>query len=179
MTGILMARVQNKFDARLAPGSDDKITNALSDFQTVSEKRAAYNAAARAGGVYAVDENGTRIMLGRPGTEFNNVEFIAGVWRVQNKFDCKITIVRNREFVLIKKLPRQEQTKFDFYSAELVGNNCYGRYVCGVADYIIAKCGEYSAYGQTLEQARAFLGIKLYDEFQDLIYDEIQKHHSK
>lgn len=26
------------------------------------------------------------------------------------------------------------------------------------------------AYGQTIEQARAFLGIKMYDEYQDLIH---------
>lgn len=179
MTGILMSRVTDKFNQRLESHSDDKITNALSEYKTVSEKRAAYNSAIKAGGVYAVGATGERIMLGRAGAEFNDVEFIGGLWRIQNKFNQKITVVRGREFVLLEKLPRQEKTKFEFYSAELVGNNCYGRSVHGRQDFIVAQCGEYSAYGQTIEQARAFLGIKLYDEFQDLIYTEMQKPHRK
>ena len=178
MTEILMNGVAKKLTQKLESHSDDKITNAASEYKTVSEKRVAYNADIQKGGVYAINEKGARVLLGRRGAEFNDVEFIAGLWRIQNKFEHEITVVRNREFVLMKKLPYQERTKFEFYSAELVGNNCYGRSVRGVPDFIVARYGQYSAYGQTIEQARAFLGIRLYDEFQDLIHAEMHKTNS-
>ena len=42
------------------------------------------------------------------------------------------------------------------------------------AYYYVAKYttdqGTYWSYGNTIEQARAFLGIKLYDEYMDLIH---------
>lgn len=180
MTGILMERIQNKLNQRLAPDMTDKITNPLSDFKTVAEKRAAYNAAVQKGGTFATSQNGDRILLGRPGAMFNDVEFVAGLWRVQNKFSEKITVVRDREFVLLDKLPHQEKTKFEFYNAASVINNCCGRSLMYASPYfIVAKYetnrGTYYSYGASIEQARAFLGIKLYDEYQDLIHAEMTK----
>ena len=56
----------------------------------------------------------------------------------------------------------------------MVGLNCYGRFIVGGPEVIVAKYdtdrGTYWSYGPTLEQARAFLGIKLYDEYMDLIH---------
>lgn len=176
-------------DERQRPSPDDKITNPLNSadakkngldtaYTTVAEKRALYNR--------ALDENAVAytgfqeyIPLGGPGAEFNDVEYIAGLWRVQKKFPYKITNVRKKDFVLIKKLPHQEHTKFEFYSAATItwgGNGCSAD--IAHPDWVVAKYktnrGIYMAYGRTIEQARAFLGIKMYDEYQDLIDAEIR-----
>lgn len=176
-------------DERQRPSPDDKITNPLNSadakgngldtaYTTVAEKRALYNR--------ALDENAVAytgfqeyIPLGDPGAEFNDVEYIAGLWRVQKKFPYKITNVRKKDFVLIKKLPHQEHTKFEFYSAATItwgGNGCSAD--IAHPDWVVAKYktnrGIYMAYGRTIEQARAFLGIKMYDEYQDLIDAEIR-----
>ncbi|MBQ6736321.1 MAG: hypothetical protein IJQ90_02425 [Alphaproteobacteria bacterium] len=176
-------------DERQRPSPDDKITNPLNSadakgngldtaYTTVAEKRALYNR--------ALDENAVAytgfqeyIPLGGPGAEFNDVEYIAGLWRVQKKFPYKITNVRKKDFVLIKKLPYQEHTKFEFYSAATItwgGNGCSAD--IAHPDWVVAKYktnrGIYMAYGRTIEQARAFLGIKMYDEYQDLIDAEMR-----
>lgn len=172
---------------RLSP--DDKITNPLNSvdakkngldtaYTTVAEKRALYNRALDENAVAHIGFQQT-IPLGAPGAEFNDVEYIAGLWRVQKKFPYKITNVRKKDFVLIKKLPHQEHTKFEFYSAAAItwgGNGCSAD--IAHPDWVVAKYktnrGIYMAYGRTIEQARAFLGIKMYDEYQDLIDAEIR-----
>lgn len=160
---------QSKTRARL----DDKIVNPLSEFKNTFQKRCAYNDALL-NKVYAFDHAGNKYLLGIPGAEFNNVEYIGGLWRIQNKFPHEITNVRGRDFVLSDRLAYTEKTKFDFYSAYSVGQNCYGYFIGGEPDFIVAKYetehGVFMAYGQTIEQARAFLGIKLYDKYQDLIH---------
>jgi len=180
MTGILLKAVEQKFKESQMPNLDDKITNPMSEFKTVAEKRAAYDAARGRAKAFFLDHREIKyIVLGYRGAEFNNVEFIAGAWRIQNKFDYQIINVRGKDFVLGDKLPHQERTKFDFYRAYSVGNNCYGKYIFPSTDYIVAKYatprGTYWAYGQTIEQARAFLGIKLYDEHQDLIHANLSR----
>lgn len=104
----------------------------------------------------------------------NSVEFIGGRWRIQNKFPYKIQMIRDREMVLLKQLPHQDHVLFDYYTAAVVGYNCYGPFILNNSDYIVAKYttdnGVFWGYGRTLEQARAFLGIKLYDEHMDLIH---------
>ena len=106
-------------------------------------------------------------------TKLSDVEFVAGLWRVQNPFPYKIQIVRGKPFVLTERLPHIEKNLFEFYRAALVGENCYGPFI-NSADQIVAKYttdhGTYWSYGNTIEQARAFLGIKLYDEYMDLIH---------
>lgn len=106
--------------------------------------------------------------------DINNVKLIAGLWRVQNKFEHKIQNVRGKEFVLLEKINRTEKNLFEFYRAAMVATNCYGRFFVGGAEQIVAKYETdkqtYWSYGNTIEQARAFLGIRLYDEYSDLIH---------
>ena len=169
-------------DERFRPQKTDAIVNPTSEFKTVAEKRVAYNKALNEKAVAYIDFDNT-IALGTPGAEFNDVEFIGGLWRVQKPFDKQTIRTRDGlEFVLGEKIPRQEHTKFDFFKAYLVNINCYGRYVfenkngydCIVAGYKTNR-GTFWAYGKTISDARAFLAIKLYDEYQDLIDKEIQQ----
>ena len=176
-----MERVKEKLELRKQPRPDDKIVNPLSNFKTLAEKRTAYNNALNNHCVAWIDAN-TSITLGRYGAEFNDVEFIGGLWRVQQPFTHKITHVRDLDFVLGEKLPHQEHTKFDFYRAYRVSINCYGRYISenrNGYDYIVAKYetsrGTFWSYGKTIADARAFLAISIYDAYQDLIADENTK----
>jgi len=64
---------------------------------------------------------------------------------------------------------------FEYWTAKNVGYNCYGPFSLqgDGFDYIVAKYetddGVYWGYGETIEKARAFLGLKLYDEYKHLI----------
>lgn len=172
-------------DEKYRPSPNDKITNPLAIcdpkndygaaiYSTVAEKRVAYNRALSDGAVAYIGFNQT-IPLGDPGTEFNEVEFIGGLWRVQKKFPYEITEVRDRQFVLVEKLPRTEKNKFEYYKAALAtwgGTGCSAN--TANPDWIVAKYetprGTFMSYGQTIEQARAFLAISIYDEYQNLIH---------
>ena len=110
--------------------------------------------------------------------DVSQVEFIGGLWRVQIDFPYKIERIRDKDFIILKKLPRQEKNLFDFYVAESVSYNCYGPYTSSnknEVNSIVAKyktsTKTYYAYGNSIEQARAFLGIRLYDEYCDLIHN--------
>lgn len=120
----------------------------------------------------------------RPLSECNidDVNLVGGLWRIQNKFEHKIQFVRDKEFVLMDRINRTESNLFEFWRARLVGRNCYGRYLVGGDN--LAENGEYDcvvakydtdketfwAYGNTISEARAFLGIALYDEYKDVIH---------
>ena len=160
---------------------DDKITNPLATigfgnkplYTNVEEKRIAFELGVE-DAMVAYTGFQEYIPLGGPGAEFNDVEYIAGLWRVQKKFPYEITNVRKKDFVLIKKLPHQERTNFEFYSAAAVvwgGTGCSAD--IAHPDWIVAKYktprGICWSYGRTIEEARAFMGIKLCDEYQDLI----------
>jgi len=150
------------------------ITNKYSDFKSDAQKTGAY-IRDKVNGVYAWKSDGTQVSL--KDLRINQVEFVAGLWRVQDEFPYKIENVRKKEFVIGKKLPHVERTKFDFYEAYSVGENCYGKYKADKPDFIVTKYetnrGVFSAYGKTIEDARAYLGMKLYDEFQDVIHNAI------
>jgi len=122
-------------------------------------------------GAYAVDEKLNKIKLGDEGATHEIVDKVAGVWRIQSKFPYEITRVRDKDMVLTRKLDRVENTLFEYYSASVVNYNCYGPFVFENCDYVVAKDnnGFFLGYGRTLEDARAFLGIKFYDEFKDVI----------
>lgn len=124
----------------------------------------------RRAGVHAYTSDNTTVPL--TSVKLSQVEFVAGLWRVQNPFPHKIQDVRDKRFVLQKKLPHVEKNLFEFYLAQDVYENCYGLLLG--AYYYVAKYttdrGTYWSYGNTIEQARAFLGIKLYDEYMDLIH---------
>lgn len=171
MTGILMERLHKKLEERLLGSPDDKIVNNLSTYKTVAEKRQAFNAA-RENHAVAFDYNLNKIPLSS--VKFNDVDFIGGEWRIQRPIPDGIQVVRGRPFLLGERLPKQEKNKFEFYRAALLTYNCYGytdsiTYTTIVAKYTTDN-GTYWAYGSTIEQARAFLGIRLYDEYMDLIH---------
>ena len=151
------------------------INNSLSDFKSDTLKVAAYIRDKSKKTVVAYKSDGTTVSL--RDCRIDNVEFVAGLWRVQNDFPYKIENVRKKNFVIGRKFPHVERTKFDFYEAFAVGENCYGKYMSTHPDYIVAKYetarGVFSAYGRTIEDARAYLGMKLYDEFQDVLHKAI------
>ena len=129
--------------------------------------------------VKAFTANGRAITLGERGAKLENVDFVAGLWRVQKKFPHKITRVRDKDMVLIKKLDHKENTNFEYWTAKLVGYNCYGPFIIdgNSFDYIVSRCitdkGEFWGYGTTIESARAFLGLKIWDEYRDVIHDAV------
>ncbi len=147
-----------------------------SDFDKVRD----YNSA-RARGELAYFSNGRTVSLNAVG--LHDIEFIGGLWRVQDKFPYRIQMVRDVPFVLGERIPRTERNHFEFYRACRVCENCYGKYLIPGSEKIVAKYttdhGTYWAYGDTVEQARAFLGIKLYDEYMDLIHSVACKNRSK
>lgn len=126
-------------------------------------------------GVYAVDERLNKIKLGEEGADHFNVDKVGGIWRIQSKFPYKITRVRDQDMVLTKKLNRVENTLFEFWGAKKVSYNCYGPFIIDSSrtDYVVAKYETDNeilwGYGKTIEDARAYLGIKLYDEYKDVI----------
>ncbi len=174
----LMALKKKKY----AGSPDDKITNplAIDDrgskplYKNIEEKRIAFELGVE-DGMNAYIGFKEYIPLGAPGAEFNDVEFIAGLWRVQKKFPYEITEVRDRQFVLVEKLPRTEKNKFEYHKAALAtwgGTGCSAD--IAHPDWIVAKYetprGTFMSYGQSIEQARAFLAISIYDEYQNLIH---------
>ena len=92
-------------------------------------------------GVYALDKNLNKIKLGEEGADHYNVDKVAGVWRIQNKFPHKITRVRDQDMVLIKKLNRVENNLFEFWGAKKVNYNCYGPFIIDDqrTDYVVAQ----------------------------------------
>ena len=178
----ILARLSNE---KMRPSPDDCATSPLAEYydknktdeQNTAAKRVAYNRALDSG-VVAYTGFKQTVPLGSPGAEFNDVELVAGLWRVQKKFPYEITNVRNRQFVLVEKLPRTEKNKFEYYRASAAvwcGTGCSAD--ISHPDWIVAKYetprGTFMSYGQTIEQARAFLAISIYDEYQDLIHTAV------
>jgi len=140
-------------------------------YKTEQEKKKLYECAL-IGDAYAIDEKNVKHPL--MSLPLDKVDFIGGLWRVQRIFDKQTQFVRGKEFVLYDKINKQEKNLFEYYNAEVVGNNCYGKWVFGTPDCVVAKYdtgnGPLWSYGATLEQARAFLGIALFDKHIDLIH---------
>ena len=124
----------------------------------------------------AITSNGHSITLGERSAKFENVDFVAGLWRVQKKFPYKITRVRDKDMVLMNKIQHTESTNFEYWNAKQVGYNCYGPFVIEgkSADFVVSHCvagkNEFWGYGTTIESARAFLGLKIWDELRDVIH---------
>ncbi|HBP27054.1 MAG TPA: hypothetical protein DD611_03700 [Alphaproteobacteria bacterium] len=101
------------------------------------------------------------------------VEFIGGLWRVQTPCDYNVQNVRGKDLIIGARLPHQEKTFFEYYEASLLAFNCYGP-LKPCFDSVVAKYttdnGTYWSYGRNISDARAFLGIRLYDEYMDLIH---------
>lgn len=108
----------------------------------------------------------------------DKVEFIAGLWRLQDTMNYKIKRIRDKDMILGGRIEHSEKTFFEYYKAAILTYNCYGpikpKFDMVAARYVTDK-GEEWAYGNTIAAARAFLGIRLYDEYMDLIHNEACK----
>ena len=145
--------------------------NSFSEHKTGRSKAEAYHRAL-ANNELAIKSDGTRVPL--KDLDLVDVEFVAGLWRVQDYFPHKVQQVRDKNVVLADKLSHTERIPFEYWRAYTVSENCYGKYLSAQPDLIVAKYqtdeGVYWGYGSTIEQARAFLGIKLFDQYMDLIH---------
>ncbi len=154
------------------PNKNDCWSNPLDEYKNFREKSSAL-LTARYNNVHALDNHGNKYPV--KNYTVNQLAFVAGNWRVQSSLLEPIIHVRDKDMMVLKKLDRVENTYFEFYSAKIVGYNCYGPIVSAGdnPDYIVAKyetdSGVFLGYGKTIEEARAYLGVKLYDEYKDLI----------
>jgi len=147
-------------------------SNPLDEYKNTKKKSAAL-LRARENGVMAIDSNGNET----PVKDFamNKLAFVGCMWRIQETLDLPIMRIRGKDMILTKKIDHTETTLFDFYRGKEVKYNCYGPFVIkdDKYDYIVAKYETdketYWAYGKSIEEARAFMGIKLYDEYKDVI----------
>ena len=154
------------------PNSEDCWSNPYDEYKNTRIKSNAWVRACN-NKEFALDCNGDRY----PISDFSigELAFCAGLWRIQEKISYKITKVRDQDMVLTKKLNRVENTLFEFWRAKKVSYNCYGPFVIdgSYTDYVVAKYetdnGTRWGYGKTIEDARAYLGIKLYDEYKEVI----------
>lgn len=147
--------------------------NKFATHKTEAEKRLAFSQAVQ-NDELAYFSNGKKVPLYNFCLQSERVEFIGGLWRVQDKFPHTVQKVRDIEVVLADKIPHSERIPFEYYRAYRIGENCYGRYLSAQPDTIVAKYEAsknniFWGYGKTIEQARAFLGLKLFDEYKDAI----------
>lgn len=116
---------------------------------------------------FAVDQDLSKIPL--QNLKYNQVEFIAGFWRVQKPHNYKIQTVRDKVMIIHEKMDHKESTDFTFYRASEFTWNCYQ--ILPTTKYIAAELFGEWGYGKTIEDARAFLGIKMYTKHQKLIHE--------
>lgn len=147
-----------------------KYKNPLAVYSNAAEKVQKYTQACKSG-EFARQSDGRTVRLCDVAPD--DVEFIGGMWRVQDDFKYDICTIRNRLMVLGERIAHTEKTFFEYYRAAWVGFNCYGPFVSAF-DTVVAKYmtddGTYWAYGANIAAARAFLGIRLYDEYMNMIH---------
>lgn len=149
------------------------LENPLDEYKTFADKKRAYDLACAQNNVYAVDANLRKVLLNK--VDINRVAFVGGVWRVQNLFPYEITRVRDKDMRIMDRINYKDKTGFEYYNTKCVGYNCYGPFMTGgnTSDYIVSKSvtnkGVCWGYGKTIESARAFLGLKLLDEYMDVV----------
>ncbi len=107
--------------------------------------------------------------------KFEDVEFIGGLWRLQEHAAYNIRKIRDQEFIMGPRIDITEKNYFEYYKiAKIPQFNCYGPIHAPKFDMVAARYitdhGEYWGYGTDVASARAFLGIRLYDEYMDLIH---------
>jgi hypothetical protein len=148
-----------------------KSRNSFAEYKSIKDKTIAYLRDKDAGAVAHTEKNTVVPLASVP---VQDVEFIAGLWRVQHSFDYEIQMIRDKQMVLGKKLPHTERIPFEYFEAFSVDENCYGKWITSKPEYIVAKYttddGIFWGYGKNIEGARAFLGIKLFDTYMDLIH---------
>ena len=149
------------------------LENPMDEYKTFADRKKAYDIACTQNGIYAVDANLRKIPLNK--VSVNRLAFVGGFWRVQNHFPYEITRVRDRDMVIMDRIKYRDKTEFEYYNAKSVGYNCYGPFMTNgkTSDYIVSKSmtnkGVCWGYGKTIESARAFLGLKLLDEYMDVV----------
>ena len=153
------------------PGPNDCWSNPYDEYKNGRVKFAAWQKACE-NNEMAINSKNEQIPV--KNFRIEQLAFVAGLWRVQEENPYTITRVRDKDMILLNKLERVENTLFEFYGAKEVVFNCYGMIFSNLKpDFIVAKYdtdnGTLLGYGRTLEQARAFLGLKLYDEYKDVI----------
>ncbi len=109
-----------------------------------------------------------------------DVEFIGGCWRIQTHADYNLQQIRDKQFIMGPRIDIREKNRFEYYQiAEVPTFNCYGPISAPkfnmVAAHYVTDRGEYWGYGKDIASARAFLGIRLYDEHEDIILAAISK----
>ncbi|MBR4475814.1 MAG: hypothetical protein IKP05_04025 [Alphaproteobacteria bacterium] len=147
-------------------------SNPLDEYKNTRKKSAAL-LRARENNEMAIDSHGNE----KPVKDFkiNQLAFVGGLWRIQEELPLPITRIRDKDMILTKKIDHTETTLFEFFRGKEVKYNCYGPFVIqdDKYDYIVAKYETdkktYWSYGKSIEQARAFMGIKMYDEYKDVI----------
>lgn len=146
-----------------------KTRNPLAN-QTLDEKRKKYSTDST-NSSFAYKSDNTKVPLKE--TNINDVEFIGGLWRVQEYTDYNIKKVRDKDLIIGNRIEHNEKTFFEYYQASILTYNCYGvlkpHFDMVAAKYDTDK-GTYWSYGKSIAEARAFMGIKLYDEYRDLIH---------
>ena len=157
--------------------------NKLSVHKTEVEKKIAFCHAMH-NDEFAYYSNGKKVPLYNFALNSERVELIGGLWRVQDNFPHTVQKVRDIEVVLADKISHNERIPFEYWNAYRIGENCYGRYLSAQPDTIVAKYAAsknlvYWGYGNTIEQARAFLGIRLFDEYKDCISVLAHRPHQK
>lgn len=156
------------------------LPNPLRTHKTFEDKKRAYmqDVVSSKGNAVAYASNGKPIPLRDVPVE--NIEFIGGLWRVQNPTEYTISHIRDLDLIMGDKLPRQENTFFEYYKAMRPTFNCYGIITIGDKfNMVVAKyttdTGTHWGYGYNIEEARAFLGIRLYDMYKDWIHNVVCK----
>lgn len=121
--------------------------------------------------VKAITAGGRKITLGKKGAKLQNVDKVAGLWRVQKKFPYSITRVRDKDLILTEKIQyKEESTNFEYWYAKRFDYNCYGPFIIDISkpDFVVAGCvtdkGIRWAYGPEITDARAYLALKLWAE---------------
>lgn len=187
---IIEKKLKEREEKIHTPSPDDKVVNDLADYgKDIAKKREKYNVDVD-NRVYAYQKEGAPVLLRE--VDFNDVDFIGGVWRVQEPFDARgyqMVEIRDKKFVLLNKLPRQERTKFEFYNAASVNWGAFGLVSDFEPVFIIAKYdtnrGVFYSYRckltdpYALENARAHLAGKVLEAYQDLVENEILRSKSR
>lgn len=123
-------------------------------------------------GYLAYDSNGGRHAL--RDLNINDVEYIGGEWRIQNKAPENMKEIQGRHVVLGERIPGPKNSFFEFYNAQLVSVSCYGYYVLKEPKIVVAKYETdehiYWSYSVTLEFAQSAIEVCMYKKYRDLIH---------
>ena len=150
------------------PVPDSKVTPVYRDMILSSED---YDASCK-NGVYAYSYDEGRMLLSSIDLDKYVIKYIAGLWRVRKKNTKKypITTVYDKRFVLGPEIKVNERDDFNFkyYYAALEKYDLFG-VLDPEFNWYVAKCntkrGKMMRYGQTREEARAFLRGAIMDVF--------------